>query len=207
MAIDTLLFDLGGVIIDLHMERTTRAFEQLGLNPEGWFVLKDQQEVLNRYEKGELDADGFLQEINGHFGLQLTMNQLMEAWNALLGDIPSSRIALLRDLRKNYRLLALSNINTLHSDACHRILHQTHGISSFHELFDEVYFSYEIGQRKPDKASFLRVQELSGLVPAHTLFMDDGQANVETARQLGYHTLLINEDISHLLPAFLSLSS
>ncbi|MBI1221113.1 MAG: HAD-IA family hydrolase [Bacteroidetes bacterium] len=200
MPIKNLLFDLGGVIIDLHIQNTREAFEELGMKETGnWFVAHDQNSWLNKYETGQIDTDAFIAGINKDSGLGISEKDFKQAWNAMLGKVRRSRLEMLENLREKYRVFALSNINPMHAHACHEILERDHDIYSFHEIFDRVFFSHEINARKPDKASFDAVLKATGIHPEETLFFDDHFPNVEAAARFGFLAQHVDLEISVLV--------
>lgn len=200
MPIKNLLFDLGGVIIDLHIQNTREAFEELGMKDTGnWFVAHEQDTLLNLYETGQIDTDAFIAGVNKESGLAITEAQFYKAWSAMLGKVRRSRIEMLETLRDKYRVYALSNINPMHAHACHDILSRDHDIYSFHEIFDRVFYSHEIKARKPDKASYDAVIEITGIKPEETLFFDDNVPNIEAAGRFGFLTQHVDLEISVLV--------
>ena len=200
MPVKNLLFDLGGVIIDLHIQKTREAFEELGLTDAGnWFVAHNQAALLNSYETGTIDTDTFIRNVSLSSGLSISEKQFRDAWNAMLGKVRWARVEMLRELREKYRVYALSNINALHAQACHHILQRDHDLYSFHELFDRVFYSHEIHARKPDPESWQAVIASTGILPEETLFFDDNPANILAAEKLGFQTHLVDLEITDLV--------
>lgn len=200
MPIKNLIFDLGGVIIDLHIHKTREAFEALGMeDTSNWFVANDQASLLNAYETGKLSTDAFIAGINQECGLNISEDQFYRAWTAMLGKVKRERIHMLKELRENYRVYALSNINAMHAHACHTILQRDHDLFSFHEIFDLVFYSHEIGYRKPEPGAWQKVLERTGIVPEETLFIDDHLPNVEAAAALGFQSKFADREILEIV--------
>lgn len=200
MPIKNLLFDLGGVIIDLHIYKTRAAFEELGMEDTSkWFIASNQATLLNGYETGRLSTDDFIAGVNEEIGLKISEEDFYSAWTTMLGKVKEPRIHMLRELRDKYRIYALSNINAMHAHACHEILQRDHDIFSFHEIFDLVFYSHEIGARKPEPEAWLKVVERTGIIPEETLFMDDNIDNVEMAKKLGFQTALVDREITEII--------
>ncbi|MBK6626979.1 MAG: HAD family phosphatase [Flavobacteriales bacterium] len=202
-AIDTVLLDLGGVLIDVDYHRTAEAFNALGFDGFEAFYSKAQQDHLfDGFEVGALSPAEFRARIQGLHGGGITVEQVDACWNAMLGRIPQERITLLRQLRERYRLLLLSNTNAIHVPAFQRLIAADNGIADFRTLFDGAYYSCEIGLRKPDAAAFQHVLEHHGADPARTLFIDDSIQHVVGARAAALraeHLDLTREDVSALV--------
>lgn len=189
-----IIFDLGGVIINLNYQLTYKAFEDLGVKE---FTSLYNQFTLNTLfddlETGKVEPVVFLDEMQKHTTPGTTHQQIMDAWNAMLLDFPLRRLQILQQLRHHYGLYLLSNTNEIHMNAFNKILQDSRGIPSLAAFFDKAYYSHEIGLRKPHPESFQFVLEENGLDPAETLFIDDTLPNIEGAKAVGLQTI-------HLLP-------
>lgn len=200
MPIKNLIFDLGGVIIDLHVHKTREAFQDLGMpDTANWFVANQQVSLLNDYETGKLSTEAFIAGINKESGLDISDDQFYRAWTTMLGRVKNERILMLKELRENYRVYALSNINAMHAHACHTILQRDHDIYSFHEIFDLVFYSHEIGSRKPEPEAWLKILDRTGILKEETLFFDDNLPNVEMAASLGFQSKFVDREIVEIV--------
>ena len=124
--------------------------------------------------------------------------QIDDCWNAMLGTMPQARLDLIAQLKARYRLLLLSNTNSIHVPAFESIIARTNGITDFRSLFHGAYYSCDIGMRKPGTAVFHHVLSLNGADPQRTLFIDDSIQHVHGAREAGLfaeHLDLPQEDI------------
>jgi glucose-1-phosphatase len=189
-----IIFDLGGVIINLDYQATYRAFDALGVKE--FTSLYNQFELNTLFddlETGKIAPSVFLDEMQKHTTPGTTHQQIMDAWNAMLLDFPLRRLQILQQLRQHYGLYLLSNTNAIHMDAFNRILQESRGIPSLATFFDKAYYSHQMGLRKPHKDSFQFVLEENGLDPAETLFIDDTLPNIEGAKAVGLQTI-------HLVP-------
>lgn len=196
--IKNIIFDLGGVIINLDNQRTTDAFVALGLkNIKEYFGHGHAASFFKDYEVGKLTDQEFIDAIRAT-GLNATDQAIVESWNALLLDFPAERIQLLRQLRNNYRIFLFSNTNALHLAALQAIYSRTFGTGSLEDLFEKTYYSHLLGMRKPDKASYEYILKENGLVGSETLFVDDAIINVEGAEQAGLKGLYLRPGISLL---------
>jgi len=190
--IKTIIFDLGGVIINLHTEKTIAAFSKLsGLSEKEVEEAYLSADVFQQYEKGILSDDEFRQRLRDNFNLKASDAEINSAWNAMLGEIPADRIQSIKDLLRNYKCIVLSNTNAIHERAFHKILSASFPYQHLNNLFHEVYFSHELNQRKPDTIIYQNVLRMAETEANESLFMDDGLANLDSASQLGIHTLHI----------------
>lgn len=189
--IDTILFDLGGVVLNIAPHYTIDAFARLGLTD-----LHDQishghhNGLFKAFEQGNLSEDEFIAAIKEEIP-NATEVEIRDAWSAMLLDIPLQRVRIIEDLKQKYKVYLLSNTNSLHRNCFDRA---AEGYSSLADFFHQVYYSYELKVSKPDALAFQKVIELSGLNPATTLFLDDSLQNIETARQLGFQAVHITAD-------------
>ncbi len=201
--IDTLLLDLGGVLIDVDYHRTADAFNALGFDGfEAIYSKAQQDHLFDGFEIGALSPDQFRARIRSLHGNGITNAQVDHCWNAMLGRIPPERIELLKRLRSRYKLLLLSNTNAIHVPAFERIIAEHNGIADFKALFDGAYYSCEMGLRKPDAEAFHHVLSRHGAEPSSTLFIDDSIQHVIGAREArlqAEHLDLHQEDVIGLV--------
>ncbi|MFN3874694.1 MAG: HAD family hydrolase [Flavobacteriales bacterium] len=197
-SIDTLILDLGGVLIDVDYRATARHFEALGITGfDRLYSKAEQSDLFDRFETGALSPQGFRDAVRVLLGAGLSDAEIDAGWNAMLGTIPPARIALVRELKQRYQLLLLSNTNAIHVPAFEAIIARDLGIADFKGLFHGAYYSCELGMRKPDAGIFHRVISAHGADPARTLFIDDSIQHVEGARRAGLraeHLDLAKED-------------
>ncbi|HMO32905.1 MAG TPA: HAD family phosphatase [Lacibacter sp.] len=189
-----IIFDLGGVLLDIDYDATRRAFEDLGVTRfEEQFSQFHANALFQRLETGAVAPGVFLAQLQELLPAPVPEQRLVDAWNAMLGGFRQPSLALLPALRNRYRTFLLSNTNEIHLEAFSR-LYATHFPGAlFDHLFDAAYYSHRIGERKPDASAFLYVLQQHDLAPADTLFIDDSLPNIEAARALGLQTV-------HLLP-------
>lgn len=185
--ITTIVFDLGGVLLDLDQGKTLRAFKRLGVDLED---INLESTVFTDYETGKLSSEDFLQFINTKLKGNASSEQITEAWNAMLLGITAERFQFLEQLRKTFRVYLLSNTNEIHIRSVHQYLSTTFGLDRWNQLFDHQFLSYEMGSRKPDAACYLQVLNHIGKQPQEVLFIDDSHTNIRGATKVGIHTLL-----------------
>ncbi|NSL89340.1 HAD family hydrolase [Chitinophaga solisilvae] len=188
--IKNIIFDLGGVILNIDYKLTSEAFQKLGVtNFDELYSQFHGSDLFNGLETGHVSTAEFLQEMQQHVPAGVTPEQITTAWNAMLLDFPLQRLQLLQQLRQYYGLYLLSNTNAIHLDAFHKILQESRGIPSLATFFDRAYYSHLMGHRKPDAASYQMVLDENGLKAAETLFIDDTLPNIEGAKAVGLQTL------------------
>jgi len=187
------------VIIDINVPKTVEAFAAL-LNREHLWVQEQLKVagIFRRYETGEWNDAQFREQIRQVLGVPFTDEQIDNAWNALLLQIPKERIELIQWLQPRYRTFILSNTNPIHIREVNRILQRDTGVSSLDVLFERVYLSYEMGKMKPSADIYQEVLEESGLVAEETVFLDDNLDNLASAQQLGIQTVHIYEPVTIL---------
>lgn len=191
MAIKNLIFDLGVVIIGVDTSKTKNAFEKLGVkNFNELYTLKKQNHLFDDFEKGIITDAEFRKAIAEATQLNAGEKEIDEAWNAMLGTVPQARFDFLDGLKSKYRIFLLSNTNIIHWRAFSAYFNQTFGEGNFEKLFEQVYYSFETGMRKPEKEMYDLVLEENKLNPSETLFIDDNEKNIEGAKEVGFLTLL-----------------
>lgn len=187
--VEAVIFDLGGVIINLDYSRTSTAFKELGLTDfDAAYSQLQQTELFDRFETGHVSSFHFINRLLDQLPRGNNGNRVVHAWNAMIGDFPTERMEWLAAFSKQKRTFLLSNTNTLHMEAVRRSLAKTTG-QQLESYFEKVYLSCEMGLRKPDPAIFLRVCEEQGLKPETTLFIDDSPQHVEGAKKAGLQAI------------------
>ena len=185
-----IIFDLGGVLLNIDYELTERAFGEAGIKDfrRQYSQLK-QSTLFDDFETGTISRAEFVSAVQQCADPRLTEQQVQECWNAMLLDFPLRRLQLLQQLRLHYDLILLSNTNEIHEEAFNQILSGAHGLPNIGVLFDKVYLSHRIGMRKPDSEIFQRILDDTGFRPEQTLFIDDSPQHIEGAKQLGIQTI------------------
>jgi HAD superfamily hydrolase (TIGR01509 family) len=189
--VKNIIFDLGGVIMDIDVKQTLHAFSELGMkNIHEYFGHGFAASFFSDHEAGRISDEEFLGEIKKLLPEGLSDESLIEAWNALLLYFPPERISLLRALRKKYRVFLYSNTNAIHQQKFSEIYRETFP-GELEDLFEKAYFSHVLGHRKPDLGGFEVIIEENGLNPKETLFVDDAIINVEGAIKTGLKGLYL----------------
>lgn len=191
---DAIIFDLGGVVLNLDYQLTENAFVAIGLSDfKSVYSQLTQTDLFDRFERGEISGFHFINRILDQLPAGCNANQVVHAWNAMVLDFPIGRLDWLLQLKKERRIFLLSNTNELHIDAVKRALKKAVGHDRLEDFFETVYLSHEMGMRKPDPAIFLKVCELEGLNPTTTVFVDDSPQHVEGAKNAGLQSFLLEK--------------
>lgn len=199
--IDAIIFDLGGVILNIDYQLPVKAFKKLGIeNFNELFSQASQVNLFNDYETGDISSDDFINEIKKYLPQNTSDGAIINAWNSILLDLPEERLFSLEKAAENHRIFLLSNTNALHIDSFNQYLLNNLQLPSLEPFFETLYLSYEVGLRKPDLRIFEYVLQDAGLTPERTLFIDDSIQHIQAASELGILTKhLVNEDITTFL--------
>lgn len=200
--IKNIIFDLGGVIINLDIPKTIEEFNKLSPKPfEEVYTQVQQYPLFDAFDKGHVSEEDFFNDLKRVTESSASIEELKFAWDAMLLDFPKHRLEQLAQLKNNYRLFLLSNTNETHIQTFERNLFQQHGYQNLEPFFEKVYYSCRIGMRKPDKEIFEFVLAENNLNPSETLFIDDSPQHVEGAGKTGIQSYLLekNKEFSNLL--------
>ncbi len=193
--ITTIIFDLGGVILNLNPQKTIDAFAKLTGLPTDELLTYVNNDVFRLYEKGEISSTEFRKALKTLFNVSVPDKELDEAWNAMLMDLPLNRLEMIGRLRPRLKTCVLSNTNEIHISEFNKIVREATDGKKIQNYFDAVYYSHKVGMRKPDAEIFKMVLEKNGLVASNTLFIDDTLEHIESAKNLGLYTWhLTNKD-------------
>ncbi len=197
--IKNIIFDLGRVLLNINPLLTQRELSKLGYRPDDEARGAKDDEVVIKLECGKISVADFISSVKAIIREGATDADIIYAWNAMLLDFPANHIDTLLALRKNYKVYLLSNSNQIHFDCYSQSFRKTYGIE-LADLFDKMWYSFQIGIIKPDPGVFTYVLKDGILKPEETLFIDDTLMHVEAAGKLGiraYH-LEGDQDISEL---------
>lgn len=202
--IRNIIFDLGGVILDIDPQKTIDEFEKLG-----WSV-SDQQNgqalgtmLFFELETGNDSPETFRDKIRKVIGTSVSDQIIDEAWSAMIVHIPVERIRYIERLKEQYRIYLLSNTNEIHRIKFHKMFEENFGYT-FNRLFERNFYSHEMGLRKPNPAIFEKALKETGLNPQETLFVDDLAENVAAAEAVGINGLHITAGtLLEALPTYL----
>ena len=192
--IRNLMFDLGGVIIDLDRQRCVDALVALGdSHADELLGLSMQKGEFMKLEEGKISAADFYNEMRRRIGRPVSDNEIADAINELLIGIPVERLRLLRELKQHFKVMLLSNTNSIMFDTKIADCFAQEGLSVSH-YFDDIFLSYRLKACKPHADIFEKVIAQAQIIPEETLFFDDSQQNLDTAAALGFKTYLVTPD-------------
>ena len=201
--VKNIIFDLGGVLINLDYQLTRKAFENLGVaNFNDLYTQHHANPLFEQLEVGAIEPEAFYEALRQTTGLTLTNSQIETAWNAMLLDFPVERLHWLSQIKNKYNIYLFSNTNAIHYNAFIHIYEQVApqlGLDiNFEHFFTTAYYSHTLGQRKPEVAAFEAVIRDAKLDPAQTLFIDDTLLNIEGAQKAGLQTIFLSGGVTVL---------
>ena len=198
--IKNIVFDLGGVLVDLDFKSAINGLQEAGFaNVKEQLQAFDRGGIFQKFELGEVNADEFRTAIRENSTVTLTDEEVDTLWNLMLLEIPREKLELILELRGKYMVYLLSNTNPIHWDYVCKNAFNYRGFR-VNDYFEETFLSFEMHLAKPDKAIFEKVLEEANLLPKETLFIDDSEANCQAAEELGIHThhYHIGDDLSKI---------
>ena len=189
--IKNLLFDQGGVIVDLRRDHCLDEFRLLGMDhPELLIGLYKQEGPFFALENGDITVEQFHDALRPLVPPEVTDEQMDHAFSSFIVGIPLHRLQSLRELRKRYKTYILSNTNPIMFEGVIARNFAQEGLD-VNAYFDGVTVSYKAHSNKPDRAIFDYAIATMGIKPEETLFFDDGQENLDAAAKLGFKTALV----------------
>jgi putative hydrolase of the HAD superfamily len=205
--IELIIFDLGGVLLDIDYTLTQAAFANLGIHDiTSLYSKAAQSDIFDRLETGAISAEEFRAAIRKLVGKELSDDSIDEAWNALIQRMPPHRLERVVELRKSHRTCILSNTNNIHIPCFERLMLDQGLMEVYMQAFEQLFYSSRIGLRKPDPDAFHYVLGAMKVSPEKALFIDDSIQHIVAARKLGiqsYHLEVGSEDISAIIARFL----
>jgi len=190
-----IIFDLGGVILNIDYQKTISAFKTIGVsNFDELYTQAKQNNVFDDFEIGKLSENEFRNYIRSVAKVDLTNEQIDFAWNAMLLDLPKSRVGLLKQLGEKYPIYLYSNTNSIHLKAFREIIAKAYENEFLLEdLFIKTYYSHELGMRKPNRSGFEKICDENNLDSQSTLFIDDSEQHVLGANEVGLQTVWLKD--------------
>lgn len=199
-SIKNIIFDLGGVVIDLDRQRCIDSFARIGFTQAAELIsCYHPSGLLDSFERGHISLDELCDTIRTDYGVTASNSEICSAYSDFLLGIPLEKLRLIESLKeRGFKIYALSNINEAVMPCVRRLFEGDGKTMDFY--FDKKYLSFEMKCAKPDIEIYQMVIADSGIVPEQTLFIDDSTANIEVGAQLGLQVYLAEafEDYSHL---------
>jgi len=198
--IKNIVFDLGGVLIDLDFKSAINGLQKAGFtNVKEQLQAFDNEGIFQKFELGEISADEFRASIRENSNVSLTDEEVDSLWNLMLLEIPREKLELILDLRSKYMVYLLSNTNSIHWDYVCKNAFNYRGFR-VNDYFEKTFLSFEMHLAKPDKAIFEKMLEDANLLAEETLFIDDSEANCKAAEEVGIHAhhYHIGDDLSKI---------
>lgn len=193
-SIKNIIFDFGGVILNIDYKLTEIAFAKLGLTDfAGIYSQSTQKELFDVFEKGLISPADFRKEVKKYINKETSDTQINDAWNAMLLDLPEERITLLDKLKKTHRIFLLSNTNEIHFTAFSSYMKEKFKRDIFSEVFEKYYVSHKVKMRKPDADIFELVVRENRLRKEETLFIDDSMQHIEGAKKVGLNAIFLEK--------------
>ncbi|MDR1581764.1 MAG: HAD family phosphatase [Prevotellaceae bacterium] len=194
--IKNIVFDFGGVIVDLNRTAAVNKFKELGIsNIEKLLDPYRQKGIFRRIEEGSLSREDFYAEIRKLTGKNIDSKDIDQGFHDFLMPVNQNKLDYILELRKKYRMLLLSNTNDITMSWAKSEKFSPAG-KPLNYYFNELYLSYKLGCMKPDLVIFRMMTKLAGIDPAETLFIDDSEANIAAGKTMGFKTFLFGKENS-----------
>jgi FMN phosphatase YigB (HAD superfamily) len=188
--IKNIIFDLGGIFINIDFAKTEKAFVSHGIdNFHIYFTQHHVSDLFELLETGNVSPQEFCEGFRKETNTDLSDEKIIHSWNALLLDFPPERIEWLEKISKKYNIFLFSNTNQIHYDSFIESFTRQTGFKDFNSYFIKAYYSHEIGLRKPDAKAFQYILDEQNLLASETLFIDDTLKNIEGAQKVGLQTI------------------
>ncbi|WP_298224285.1 HAD family phosphatase [Flavobacterium sp.] len=177
--INTIIFDFGDIFVNLEKETSILEFKKLGLDGPN----EDLLNMNDLFERGKITELQFIEGFQKYIP-NADLLDIRKAWNSVIGEFPLYRLEFLQMLSQKYRLFLLTNTDAIHISRFEHMAGMSF-FSDFYQCFEKVYYSFEMGMRKPDPEIFNYILKKHDLSPKRTLFVDDKKENTDAAAALG----------------------
>ena len=189
--IKNIIFDMGGVIVDVHREEAIRQFKAIGVwDAERQIDANNHSGLFLAFENGDIDSEAFRHQLSVHAGTDIPMEAVVKAWKSIISKPLQYKLDYILTLRKKYRLYLLTNNNPILIDWARTSDFSAAGLP-ITSYFDKLYISYEMKCTKPGRLIYEQLILDSGINPSETLFIEDGTRNINTAKELGFQTFQV----------------
>lgn len=198
--IKNIIFDLGGVLLDIDVARTMDAFDRLAIDGvRAADIHPENAGIFLQLEVGAISTDDFIAQIQALAGdTKISPDQILDAWNAILVGFDMKRFEILDRLREHYNIYLLSNTNEPHRIKYLQMFRQTSGGRELESYFDQCFYSDLMKLRKPDVKIYRQLIAETGINPAESIFIDDNAVNFSGSEEAGIATFHLTPDRSLL---------
>lgn len=185
-----IIFDFGGVFIEIDYRKTAQAFIDLGVTDfDNLYSQQKASPLFEELETGKTREEHFYSSIRTITGFTFSDDEIRSAWNAMIGNYMHDTLELLATLKEKYRLILFSNTNEIHYNAFTELYKKQVEGRPFDSYFHSVYYSHLAGFRKPYKEAFEQLLQKENLIAAETLFIDDTEVNCIGAKEAGLQVI------------------
>ena len=201
--IKNIIFDLGGVILDINYQATIDAFVEMGIKDfSNLYSQKEQKQIFDDFEIGKITSNQFISSIQSLSQNSISKDKIITAWNAMLLEINTEKLDYLLSLKERFRIFLLSNTNEIHISKFEAGLVKKNELKKFYNCFEKVHYSSRLSLRKPNLDCFKKVLNINKLNASETIFIDDSKQHVEGALKCGIKGYLFpqNYTIQDWLP-------
>ena len=202
-SIKNIIFDLGGVLLELNYQATIDAFVEIGIKDfSSLYSQKEQKQIFDDFETGKITSNQFISSIQSLTHNYISKDEIIIAWNAMLLDINPKKLDYLLSIKERFRIFLLSNTNEIHISKFEGVLAKKNELKKFYDCFEKVHYSSRLSLRKPNVDCFKTVLEINQLNASETIFIDDSIQHVEGALKCGIKAYLFpqNYTIQDWLP-------
>jgi glucose-1-phosphatase len=193
--ISTIILDLGGVILNLNQELTFKNVSKLGFDLNKMY---DETTLFTDFEKGLIDDTIFRNGVKKLRSQNVSDKEIDDAWNSMLLDLPEERIGMIKSLKMDYQVYLLSNTNSIHIKRFKKYFDANFENEKWESLFDKIFYSHEIGLRKPDAGIYEFVLREIDKTPKECIFIDDNKLNLLGAESIGIRTIWAKQPLSKI---------
>jgi len=196
-----IIFDLGNVIVDINMQDTIEAFSRLGIRGIEKNVTQSHSVggFFTQLEQGRISPSKFYDNIRNKTGINASDEDIRQAWNAMIGELPDERVNIIEKLREQYIVVILSNTNIIHLEYFDSL---AKGYKSLSDLFHQTWYSHEMHLSKPSPEIYKKVLDYHKVNACETIFFDDSKINIEAAQQIGIQSYLVEKEKGGIMNYF-----
>ena len=191
--IKNIIFDLCGPIITIDVNLIDKRLQQFGITCEHPYRKVYDLALTKRFEANQITTDEFCNEFREILNTRITNEQICDAWNSLIVDFKREHQLLFPKVHKHYRTFVLSNSDVVNAEYFTQYLNSEAGFDFVSQGFDEIFFSYTIGERKPSPKIFQHILDKHNLIASETLFIDDCEKHCIGAKEVGLNTIWLQK--------------